>query len=161
VAEENSSGEGGGLFAVPDLTPLKRGMEKAGATAKGLGINAIARKAIVGYFSTRFEQLRPDQLQTVLDSGNMLADMIDEDNQVFQDAVNLLSTFGMSRKEVAQAVESFVTPRLVAEAVREADQEAYNQIMTHSGGGQKFFINQTRYLKRKIINMLRRSQSGR
>jgi len=155
--DEASEEEGGGLFAVPDFSPAVDGLKKAGAAAKGIGLGMIAQRAIAGYFSTKLEQMRPDQLQTVLNGGEMLADMVDEDNEVFREAVGLLSTFGMSREEAIDAVNRLVTPQLVAEMLREADKDAYNKVMTHSGGGRKWFINQTRYLKQKIIRMLRRS----
>jgi len=154
--DEVTEEEGGGLFAMPDFSPAVDGLKKAGATAKGIGLGMIAQRAIAGYFSTKLEQMRPDQLQTVLDGGEMLADMVDEDNVVFREAVGLLSTFGMSREEAVDAVNRLVTPQLVAEMLREADKDAYNKVMTHSGGGRKWFVNQTRYLKQKIIRMLRR-----
>jgi len=155
--DESTEGEGGGLFAMPDFSPAMDGIKKAGAAAKGIGLGMIAQRAIAGYFSTKLEQMRPDQLQTVLNGGEMLADMVDEDNEVFREAVDLLSTFGMSREEAIDAVNRLLTPQLVAEMLREADKDAYNKVMTHSGGGRKWFINQTRYLKQKIIRMLRRS----
>jgi len=155
--DEATEEEGGGLFAVPDFSPAVDGLKKAGAAAKGIGLGMIAQRAIAGYFSTKLEQMRPDQLQTVLNGGKMLADMVDEDNEVFREAVDLLSTFGMSREEAIDAVNRLLTPQLVAEMLREADKESYNQIMTNPGGGRKWFINQTRYLKQKIIRMLRRS----
>jgi len=154
--DEAAEEEGGGLFATPDLSPVADGIKKAGSAAKGFGLGVIAQRAIAGYFSTKLEQMRPDQLQTVLDGGEMLADMVDEDNEVFREAVDLLSTFGLSREEVIDAVNRLVTPQLVAEMLREADKDAYNKVMTHSGGGRKWFVNQTRYLKQKIIRMLRR-----
>ena len=40
----------------------------------------------------------------------MLADMVDEDNEVFREAVGLLSTFGMSREEAVDAVNRLVNP---------------------------------------------------
>jgi len=157
VAEdEPAEEEGGGMFAMPDFSPITGGIRKAGSAAKGFGLGIIAQRAIAGYFSTRLEQMRPDQLQTVLNGGMMLADVIDEDNEVFRDATSLLSTFGLSNEEAIDALNRLVTPQLVAEMLREADEDAYNAIMTHSGGGRKWFVNQCRYLKQKIARILRR-----
>lgn len=160
MAEEDSSEEGSGMFAIPDLSPLGGEMKKAGEAAKGFGLNVIARRAITGYFATKFEQLRPDQLQTVLDSGDMLADMIDEDNELIRETTDLLSTFGVSEEETIEAMNRLITPKLVMETVKEANQEAYNQIMTEPGAGKKFFINQTKYLKQKIVRILGSGRSG-
>jgi len=159
VAEDESTeGEGGGIFAVPDFSPITGGIKKAGSAAKGFGLGAIAQRAIAGYFSTKLEQMRPDQLQTVLNGGVMLADMIDEDNNMIKETTSLLSTFGMSKEDAIEAMDRLVTPQLVAEMLREANEDAYNTIMTDPGGGRKWFVNQTGYLKQKIARILRESR---
>lgn len=151
MAEDESTDEkGGGLFGTPDISPLTNEIKKVGSTAKGLGLGVIAQRAIAGYFSTKLEQLRPDQLQTILDSGEMLANIVDEENEVVEETTNLLSTFGMSNKEIAQAVDTLITPQLVVETVREANEDVYNQIMTKDGAGRKWFVNQSEYLKEKL-----------
>jgi len=156
--DEATEEEGGGLFAVPDFSPAVDGLKKAGSAAKGLGLGMIAQRAIAGYFSTKLEQMRPDQLQTVLNGGEMLADMVDENNEVFREAVGLLSTFGMSNEDAIEAMDRLVTPQLVAEMLREANEDAYNTIMTDPGGGRKWFVNQTEYLKQKIARILGESR---
>jgi len=159
MAEDESADEkGGGLFATPDLSPVADGIKKAGSVAKGFGLGVIAQRAIAGYFSTKLEQMRPDQLQTVLDGGVMLADMIDEDNNMIKETTSLLSTFGMSNEDAIEAMDRLVTPQLVAEMLREANEDAYNTIMTDPGGGRKWFVNQTGYLKQKIARILGESR---
>lgn len=158
-SERNEKTEDGRRFPIglPNLSPAKAGLERVGSTAKALGANTIAQNVVRGFFTTKLEQLRPDQMRTLLEDGVFIADLVDEDEppEPVRTPIGLISNF-MSKEEMIRAMDSLVTPQLVAEMLKETAPDVHRQIVEHPGGGKRWFWSQTKALKRKLRRMLAR-----
>lgn len=150
-AEESA----GGRLAFPDFSSMAGPLKQMGSVAKSYGVGTLAQNILRGFFETKLKQLRPDQLQTLLNSQAFIADLIDESDlpESVETPINLMLRF-MSREQAAQALDALVTPQLVSRVIEEAAPEVHSQIVSHPGAGMKFFHDQTERLKAKLRRII-------
>lgn len=153
--EDENSGKLKSPVALPDLSSIKNGAGKAAGIAKSFGVGKIVQSALSRYFTKKVSQLRPDQLETILNDGVMLADMIDENDphENITRPIEIASMF-MSREKMIQAFGTMINPQMVQAMIKEGAPEAYKHIINHPGGGKRWFFSQTKYLKEKIRRVM-------
>ena len=127
-----------------------------GEKATSAGVNVLAQRIVAGFFTSEMKKVRVDQVWTLLQNGTFLADIIENNLPVkWEKMMGLIGRF-IDLESSGQIFDKLITPELVACAIKEANIEAYSLIINHSGGGIKWFHDQSTYLKAKIRRIIER-----
>ena len=139
--------------------PVKIGgsFKELGRKASGAGVNAFIQQVVAGFFASEMRKLRLDQLHTILGSGVLVDQLIDEDSmpERWRNLIRFVGRF-TDLERLADRIPELITPDLVASAIREARPDAFSLIINADGGGVKWFVDQTQYMCRKLQRIIRR-----
>lgn len=124
--------------------------------AANIGVNAFAQQIVVGFFTSELKKLRTDQVWTLLQNGNFLADIIGENLPIQWERMMRLLGRLIDLKSAEQKLDNLITPELVASAVKSANIEVYSLIINSDAGGPKWFYDQTTYMRNKIRRIISR-----
>jgi len=118
--------------------------------AASRGGRTLAGKAIAGYIERRLEDVRPDQLQAMLNEGRLLTNqLLGPGQQDFDRVVKMLKRVA-GQQTVHEIVEDTINGSEIERIVKESHPEIYEQIMNHPGGGRKWFQDQARAVRKEF-----------
>lgn len=128
-----------------------------GERASSAGVNVFTQQIIAGFLTSELRKVRTDQVWTLVENGTFLADLIDENHlpTKWERMMGLIGKF-TDLRSIGERLDGLMTPELVAGAIKEANIEAYSLIINHSGGGVKWFYDQSNYLKMEILKIIER-----
>ena len=127
----------------------------------GVGVNAFAQQIVAGFLTNEIKKMRLDQLQTVLMSGVFVNQLIDEDHlpERWTNIIRILGRF-TDLESLSERIPNLLTPELIANALREANPEAFSLIINSDAGGIKWFVDQSYDSAQKLQRIVRRVARG-
>ena len=127
----------------------------------GVGVNAFTQQIVAGFLTNEIKKMRLDQLQTVLMSGVFVNQLIDEDHlpERWTNIIRVLGRF-TDLESLSERIPNLLTPELIANALREANPEAFSLIINSDAGGIKWFVDQSYDSAQKLQRIVRRVARG-